>query len=134
MLQPKRVVQSSRVKPAPTPAPTGPAPAPGRLALNAQTEYWTDFAQRSVLFLDILRERANNMLAHEATGLPPLLHCESEMVLDARTFAHPVNYALLRIIACETAPVCCTNMPPSPPATTTLVSTAANRPSGETTT
>jgi len=59
--------------------------------------YQTDVLQRSILFLDILRERANNMLAHEQAGLPPLLNFEYETILDARKFEHPVNYALLRI-------------------------------------
>lgn len=59
--------------------------------------YQTDLLQRSILFLDILRERANNMLAHEHAGLPPLLDFEYETILDARRFKHPANYALLRI-------------------------------------
>lgn len=67
---------------------------------EAAWRYQVDFWQRSVLFLDILRERANNMLAHEQAGLPPLLHFESETILDARRFEHPANYALLRITAC----------------------------------
>jgi hypothetical protein len=70
--------------------------------LTDTLEYAIDFAQRGVLFLDVLRERANNMLAHEAAGLPPLLHFEWQMILDARTFARPANYALLRITACGT--------------------------------
>ena len=59
--------------------------------------YQQDLWQRSVLFLDILRERANNMLDHEQAGLPPLLEFRYETVLDARTFDSPANYALLRI-------------------------------------
>ena len=35
-------------------------------AFRYQTDRWA----RSVLFLDILRERANNMLAHEDAGMP----------------------------------------------------------------
>ena len=59
--------------------------------------YQQDFWQRGVLFLDILRERANNMLDHEQAGLPPLLDFPYEMILDARSFDQPANYALLRI-------------------------------------
>lgn len=59
--------------------------------------YQMDLWQRSVLFLDILRERADNMLAHERAGLPPLLDFEYETIADARSFEHPANYALLRI-------------------------------------
>lgn len=60
--------------------------------------YQVDLVQRSMLFMDALRERADNMLAHEAAGMPPLLSFAHEVVLDARRFAVPVNYALLRII------------------------------------
>ncbi|MCI0429679.1 MAG: DUF3141 domain-containing protein [Rhodospirillales bacterium] len=60
-------------------------------------QYGLDVWQRSVLFWDILRQRANNMLEHERAGLPPLLDFKYETILDARRFEHPANYALLRI-------------------------------------
>lgn len=60
--------------------------------------YWLDFAQRSVLFWDTLRQRGNNWIEHEKAGKPPLLDFEWEIVADARTFERPVNYALVRII------------------------------------
>jgi len=60
--------------------------------------YSVDFAQRSVLFLDTLRQRGNNYLDHVREGQPPLLHFAHEMVLDGRGFERPVNYALVRII------------------------------------
>jgi pimeloyl-ACP methyl ester carboxylesterase len=59
--------------------------------------YAADFAQRSILFWDTLRERGNNFIKHEAEGMPPVLHFDFDMVLDARKFARPVNYALVRI-------------------------------------
>jgi hypothetical protein len=62
------------------------------------TSYAVDTFQRSVLFLDTLRERGNAYHEHEAAGRPPLLHFDHETVLDARTFARPVNYALVRIV------------------------------------
>jgi hypothetical protein len=37
------------------------------------------------------------MIAHERAGKPPLLDFDYEMLLDARRFEHPANYALLRI-------------------------------------
>ena len=61
-------------------------------------DYAVDAAQRSVLFLDTLRQRGNNYVEHVAAGQPPLLHFEWETVLDAREFKRPVNYALLRIV------------------------------------
>jgi len=59
--------------------------------------YQRDAWERTVLFWDTLRQRANNMLEHERAGLPPLLDFKSETLLDARRFERPVNYALLRI-------------------------------------
>ena len=63
--------------------------------------YIQDFAQRSILFWDTLRQRGNRYLEHERAGKPPVLHFEYETVLDARKFERPVNYALLRILAPE---------------------------------
>jgi len=61
-------------------------------------QYTTDFAQRWVLFWDTMRQRGNNFMAHEQAGKPPVLHFQYEMLLDARTFERPVNYALLKIV------------------------------------
>ena len=69
-------------------------------APNPLGEYLLDTWQRSVLFLDVLRERGDNMLAHERDGQPPLLDFDHELVLDARLFDRPVNYAMLRITRC----------------------------------
>jgi len=60
-------------------------------------EYQIDAFQRSVLFLDTLRQRADNMLEHEKAGMPPPLDFKYETVLDARKFERPANYALLKI-------------------------------------
>ena len=65
------------------------------------TNYAVDVAQRSVLFLDTLRERGNNFIEHNQQGLPPLLHFDYETVLDGRKFERPVNYALVRIVPPE---------------------------------
>jgi len=59
--------------------------------------YQRDVLERTILFFDTLRRRANNMLDHERAGLPPLLNFKYETLLDARQFERPVNYALLRI-------------------------------------
>jgi len=61
------------------------------------SRYAVDFVQRSVLFWDALRQRGNTFVEHTNAGLPPVLRFAYEMVLDARTFARPVNYALVRI-------------------------------------
>src|SRR5512143_1333427 len=61
-------------------------------------QYSTDFAQRSLLFWDTLRQRGNNFVEHTRQGMPPVLHFAYETVLDARGFERPVNYALVRIV------------------------------------
>jgi len=60
--------------------------------------YQRDVLERTILFFDTLRRRANNMLEHERAGLPPVLNFKYEMLLDGREFERPANYALLRII------------------------------------
>jgi pimeloyl-ACP methyl ester carboxylesterase len=60
--------------------------------------YAVDAGQRSVLYWDTLRQRGNQWLANERAGKPPVLHFDHEMVLDARAFDRPANYALLRIV------------------------------------
>ncbi|WP_299364924.1 DUF3141 domain-containing protein [uncultured Paracoccus sp.] len=66
-------------------------------ALPGPVAYGRDLWERSVLFMDTLRERADNIVAHDRAGMPPLLDFRYETLLDARQFAKPVNYALLRI-------------------------------------
>jgi hypothetical protein len=66
-------------------------------ALDEFVAYARDFAERNVLFFDTLRQRGDNLLEHERLHLPALLDFKWEMILDARTFERPANYALLRI-------------------------------------
>lgn len=73
-----------------------PAPASSD-AFREPFDYLRDACERGVLFWDALRQRADNMIAHERAGKPPLLDFDYELVLDARRFEHPANYALLRI-------------------------------------
>ncbi len=63
--------------------------------------YAVDSTQRSILFWDALRRRGNQTVEHERAGKPPVLHFDYEMVIDARNFKRPVNYALVRIIPPE---------------------------------
>ena len=66
--------------------------------VRAVQNYWLDAWQRSVLFLDILRQRGNTYLEHSAKEVPHVLSFQAELVRDGRTLARPVNYALARII------------------------------------
>ncbi len=69
-------------------------PAPSAFDMLA---YQRDVLERSILFFDTLRKRANAVLEHEQAGLPPLLSFKYETLIDARQFERPANYALLRI-------------------------------------
>ena len=61
-------------------------------------EYWADAFQRSVLFLDVLRERGEHYAAHNAKTAPHVLKFEAQLVVDGRKLPRPVNYVLARII------------------------------------
>jgi len=64
---------------------------------NDFLDYWADAWQRSVLLLDVLRQRGNNCAAHNARAVPHVLSFETELVSDGRSLPRPVNYGLVRI-------------------------------------
>jgi pimeloyl-ACP methyl ester carboxylesterase len=84
------------------PAAPAVAGAPGRLAPAAAVQplydYLFDAWQRSVLFLDVLRERGNETYLHEKAGMPPVLRFDYEVIVDGRELDDPCNYALLRML------------------------------------
>jgi hypothetical protein len=67
-------------------------------------EYWLDAMQRSLLFLDTLRQRGDTQLDRAEKLAPHVLTFGREVVIDGRTLARPVNYALLRIVASDGVP------------------------------
>ena len=78
---------------------------------TAFSDYVRDFWERSVLFLDILRQRGNQreeMLAH---GVTSVLAYDSELVMRGDELPHPVNYSLLRVIPPEGAEIDDANRP-----------------------
>ena len=79
--------------PSPDPVPSGKLCSPADAI-----EYWTDAFQRSILFWDVLRERGNEYIAHEQDGKPPVLVFDFQIILDARKFSRPANYALAAIL------------------------------------
>src|SRR5260370_13771849 len=86
------------MKPEPSPA------ASSENRTNLPLGPWLDFVayqrdvwERSILYLDALRQRADDLLAHDRAGKPPVLDFDYELILDARRFEKPANYALLRI-------------------------------------
>ncbi len=66
--------------------------------LTAAAEYAVDAAQRSILFWDVMRQRANQYREHLAQTVPHVLDFQAELVMDGRRLARPVNYCLARII------------------------------------
>ena len=61
-------------------------------------EYAVDTAQRSLLFLDVMRQRGNQYREHLAETAPHVLDYETELVVDGRQLDKPINYCLVRII------------------------------------
>ncbi len=64
---------------------------------NPWIEYLQDAMERTVLFMDVLRQRGNNYEERVHCAAPNVLSFDAEMVSDGRTFARPVNYVLVRI-------------------------------------
>lgn len=64
----------------------------------AAIEYMVDAGQRSVLFLDVMRQRGDQYREHVAQTAPHVLRYAAELVVDGRKLDEPVNYALVRII------------------------------------
>jgi pimeloyl-ACP methyl ester carboxylesterase len=65
---------------------------------KAANDYMRDAAQRYWLTLDVLRQRGNNDIAHEAAGTPPVLIYDYEVALDGKNLPRPCNYMLLKIL------------------------------------
>jgi hypothetical protein len=57
----------------------------------------TDAAQRTTLFLDVMRQRGNQYLAHEAETVPHVLEFDHELIMRGADLPRPVNYGLVRI-------------------------------------
>lgn len=92
-----RKVDIAQTRPEPSPDAAIDRPVAESGAALGQSSYQRDVWERSILFLDALRQRADNARAHERAGMPPLLDFKYETLLDARSFDIPANYALLRI-------------------------------------
>ncbi|MDR1994087.1 DUF3141 domain-containing protein [Azonexus sp.] len=77
---------------APAVADSNPAQAWGPLA-----EYLVDITQRSILFMDVLRQRSDQYYVQKAKKAPNVLSFAAEPVLDGRTLPRPVNYGIAHI-------------------------------------
>ena len=67
--------------------------------------YAVDAIERSVLFMDTLRQRGNSYVEHHDAGEPPLLKFEHELVLDGRDLPRPCNYLLLHMLPPQDTPI-----------------------------
>lgn len=65
---------------------------------RAATEYAADFWQRSVIFLDILRQSGNQQAEMTSRPISPVLIYDYELIWDGRNLPRPVNYALVRVV------------------------------------
>jgi pimeloyl-ACP methyl ester carboxylesterase len=80
-----------------TEKPAIPGGAMSELVANA-AKYMVDARQRSVLFLDVLRQRGDQYREHVARTAPHVLSYAAELIIDGRKLDEPVNYVLVRII------------------------------------
>src|ERR1700712_755745 len=67
--------------------------------LSAFQEYGMDACQRSILFLDTLRERGDKYIERASQEAPHVLSFPVELIRDGRTLERPVNYLLVRIVS-----------------------------------
>jgi hypothetical protein len=80
--------------------PTLPNPierAPANI-MTAWPEYLVDAFQRSVLFLDLLRQRGNEEIEITSRPMATVLSFRQEVLMDGRSLPRPMNYTLSRIV------------------------------------
>ena len=61
-------------------------------------DYLWDAGQKSILFLDVLRQRGNIYMEHLNKGKPPVLTFDYKIIMDGRKLKRPVNHDLIQII------------------------------------
>ena len=67
-------------------------------SIRELSDYITDAAQRSALFLDVLRQRGNAEIEITSRPLATVLRFPHEVLIDGLTLPRPINYSLLRIL------------------------------------
>jgi pimeloyl-ACP methyl ester carboxylesterase len=66
--------------------------------VGAAAEYATDFWQRSLIFLDILRQRGNQQAEMASRPINAVAIYDYEYILRGTNLHRPVNYALVRVV------------------------------------
>jgi pimeloyl-ACP methyl ester carboxylesterase len=73
----------------------------GEQSFGPAHEYLRDAWQRSILFLDILRQRGNIHREQQEKSAPHVLEFDAELILHGRDLPRRVNYGLVRIVPPE---------------------------------
>ena len=89
-----------------TPTSTKPSPDSNNALLppwatmgfGAAAEYATDFWQRSLIFLDILRQSGNQQAEMTSRPINAVPIYDYEIILRGDSLPRPVNYALVRVV------------------------------------
>jgi hypothetical protein len=71
---------------------------PGMEIFQQAFDYCVDACQRSVLFLDVMRQRGNIHFEEAEKQVPNVLNFDFQLLLDGRELPRPVNYGLVRIV------------------------------------
>lgn len=66
--------------------------------MSAWPEYVVDAFQRSILFLELLRQRGNEEVEITSRPLATVLSFRHEVLMDGRSLPRPMNYTLSRIL------------------------------------
>ncbi len=67
-------------------------------SMSLYFNYMQDAFERSVLFLDVLRQRGNDYVEQSGRTAPHVLNFECKLLVDGRTLPRPANYALVEIV------------------------------------
>ena len=78
-----------------------PSSQPGPFGMpNMVADFWQysiDAWQRSILFMDVMRQRSNQYMEQQARSVPHVLSFGFDVVVDGRSLQNPVNYGLVRV-------------------------------------
>jgi pimeloyl-ACP methyl ester carboxylesterase len=66
-------------------------------ALSPAMDFVIDAAQRSILFLDVMRQRGNAFRERANNSAPHVLDYQFDLLIDGRKLDRPVNYVLVKI-------------------------------------
>ncbi|MEJ2387970.1 MAG: DUF3141 domain-containing protein, partial [Chromatiaceae bacterium] len=78
--------------------PKNPSAVPSARLLAGWADYAIDALQRSVLFLDLLRQRGNEQIEITSRPMATVLSFDHEVLMSGRSLPRPMNYALSRIV------------------------------------